>query len=123
MKVIHTDNAPAAVGPYSQGMEVGEFVFTSGQIPVNPATGELITDIREATKQCLENGKAILNEAGLGLEDVVKVTIFILDMGEFQKVNEEYGKYFDTHKPTRSCVAVTALPAGANVEMEFIAKK
>lgn len=123
MKVIHTDNAPAAVGPYSQAMEVGEFVFTSGQIPVNPSTGELITDIREATKQCLENGKAILKEAGLGLEDVIKVTIYILDMGEFQKVNEEYAKYFDTHKPARSCVAVTALPAGANVEMEFIAKK
>lgn len=123
MKNIKTENAPAAIGPYSQGIEFDNLIFTSGQIPANPKTGELKTEITEATKQCLENVKAILEEAGSSLERVLKVTIFIKNMDDFSKVNEVYGQYFIEHKPARSCIAVKELPKNSIVEIEAIAFK
>lgn len=123
MKYIKTENAPAAIGPYSQGIEFDNLIFTSGQIPADPKTGELKTEITEATKQCLENVKAIIEEAGSSLERVVKVTIFITNMDDFSKVNEVYGQYFTEYKPARSCIAVKDLPKNSIVEIEAIALK
>lgn len=123
LKLLHTEKAPAAVGPYSQAVEVNGFVYTSGQLPADPATGELKTEIKEATKQSLENVKAILENAGTSMEKVVKVMIFVDDMDDFGAVNEVYGEYFSEHKPARSCVEVAALPKGAIVEIEAIAIK
>ena len=123
LKLLHTEKAPAAVGPYSQGAQVGDLVFTSGQLPADPATGELKTEIKEATKQSLENVKAILEEAGTTMEKVVKVMIFVKNMDDFAAVNEVYGEYFSDHKPARACVEVAALPKGAVVEIEAIAVK
>lgn len=120
--VVSTDKAPAAIGPYSQGMKAGNMIFTSGQLPIVPETGELITsDIKKETRQSLENVKAILKEAGATLEDVVKVTIFISDMGKFGEINEVYGEYFTDHKPARSCVEVVKLPKNGDIEIEAIA--
>ncbi|WP_255702368.1 RidA family protein [Peptoniphilus sp. KCTC 25270] len=123
MNTIHTNNAPAAIGPYSQGMVVGDLVFTSGQIPADPATGELKTEIKEATKQSLENVKAILQESGSSLDKVIKVSIFITNMDDFSSVNEVYSEYFSEHKPARSCVAVKTLPKNSIIEIEAIASK
>lgn len=123
LNAVQTDLAPAAVGPYSQGMEVGDFIFTSGQIPADPKTGELKTEIKEATKQSMENVKAILEEAGTSLDKAIKMTIYITNMDDFGSVNEVYGSYFKDHKPARSCVEVAALPKGAIVEIEAIALK
>ena len=103
-EVINTNNAPEAIGPYSQGVIVGDFVYTSGQIPLNPVTGELVTDIKLATKQSMENIKAILEEAGTSLDNVVKTSIFLKDLNDFEAVNEVYGTYFIENKPARSCV-------------------
>ena len=94
-EIISTSKAPSAIGPYSQGIKIGEMVFTSGQIPVNPATGEVVTEIKAATRQSLENVKAVLEEAGSSLEKVVKVVVFIKDMNDFGQVNEVYGEYFN----------------------------
>ncbi len=122
LKVIHTDKAPAAVGPYSQAVAAGNILFVSGQIPINPATGELVKgSIEEETRQCLENGKAILEEAGTSLEKVIKATVFIKDMDQFGRINAVYAEYFDTHKPARACVEVARLPKDVNVEIEMIA--
>ncbi len=123
LKVLHTEKAPAAVGPYSQAIAVGDLIFTSGQLPADPATGELKTEIKEATKQSLENVKAILENAGSSLDKVVKCMIFVDNMDDFAAVNEVYGSYFADHKPARSCVEVAALPKGALVEIEAIALK
>lgn len=120
-KIISTKNAPAAIGPYSQGMIAGDLVFTSGQIPIDVTTGELKTDIKEATKASLENVKAILEEAGSSLEKAIKVTIFLKDINDFEAVNEVYGQYFTTNQPARSCVQVAALPKDAVIEIEAIA--
>lgn len=120
-EIISTPNAPAAIGPYSQGIKVGDMVFTSGQMPVNPATGELVTEIKAATKQSLENVKAILEQAGTSLDKVVKVVVFIKDMNDFAKVNEVYGQYFTENSPARSCVEVARLPKDCLVEIEAIA--
>lgn len=122
-KVINTNNAPEAIGPYSQGVIVGDFVYTSGQIPLNPATGELVTDIKLATKQSMENIKAILEEAGTSLNNVVKTSIFLKDLNDFEDVNEVYGTYFIENKPARSCVQVAKLPKDAVIEIEVIAVK
>ena len=122
-EVINTNNAPEAIGPYSQGVIVGDFVYTSGQIPLNPVTGELVTDIKLATKQSMENIKAILEEAGTSLNNVVKTSIFLKDLNDFEAVNEVYGTYFIENKPTRSCVQVAKLPNGAPLEIEAIATK
>lgn len=121
---IYTKKAPDAIGPYSQAIEVDGFVYTSGQIPVNPETGELITgDIKKATHQSIKNVQAILEECGLTLNDVVKSMIFITNMDDFGVINEVYGEYFNEHKPARSCVQVAKLPKGAEIEIEVVAKK
>lgn len=119
--IISTKNAPSAIGPYSQGIKVGDMIFTSGQIPVNPVTGEIVTEIKAATKQSLENVKAILEEAGSSLDKVVKVVVFIKDMNDFAAVNEVYGEYFSDNKPARSCVEVARLPKDCLIEIEAIA--
>ena len=122
-EVINTNNAPEAIGPYSQVVIVGDFVYTSGQIPLNPATGELVTDIKLATKQSMENIKAILEEAGTSLNNVVKTSISLKDLNDFEAVNEVYGTYFIENKPARSCVQVAKLPKDAVIEIEAIAVK
>ena len=120
--VISTTAAPSAIGPYSQGWTVGEFVFTSGQIPVDPATGAVPEGIAAQAEQSCKNVGAILEAAGVNYESVVKTTCFLADMGDFAAFNEVYAKYF-TSKPARSCVAVKALPKGALCEIEAIAVK
>ena len=122
-EIIHTNNAPGAIGPYSQGIIVGDFVYTSGQIPINPATGVMETDIKLATKQSMENIKAKLEEAGTTLENVVKTSIFLKDLNDFAAVNEVYGTYFTENPPARSCVQVAKLPKDAVIEIEAIATK
>lgn len=122
LKVVDTKKAPGAVGPYSQGMATAGMVFTSGQLPIVPETGEIILDdINQATRQSLENVKAVLDEAGTGLDKVVKVTIYIKDMNDFPEVNKVYEEYFSSHKPARSCVEVARLPKDGRVEIEAIA--
>ncbi len=119
--VIKTSNAPAAIGPYSQGCIAGRMLFISGQIPVDPSTGKMITDdIKAATAQCLENIMAILRAADENAR-LVKVGIFLTDMGDFGKVNEIYATYFGDEPPARACVEVSALPKGAPIEIEAIA--
>lgn len=121
-KIVSTTKAPGAVGPYSQAVIVGNFLFTSGQIPLDPATGELVTgDVAKAAERSLENLKAVLEEAGSSFDKVVKTTVFLTDMNDFAAVNEVYGKYFVKDMPARSCVQVAKLPKGATVEIELIA--
>ena len=120
-EVIKTNNAPGAIGPYSQGIIVGDFVYTSGQIPINPATGVMETDIKLATKQSMENVKAILEEAGTSLDNVVKTSVFLKDLNDFTAVNEVYATYFNENPPARSCVQVAKLPKDAVIEIEAIA--
>lgn len=123
MEKISTNNAPAAIGPYSQGMIVGNLIFTSGQIPINPATGNIeSTDIESQADQACRNIKAVLDAAGSSLEKVVKTTCFLQHISDFASFNAVYEKYF-TGKPARSCVEVGALPKGALVEIEVIAEK
>lgn len=122
MKVINTNNAPEALGPYSHATEINGLLFTSGQIPLN-TDGQIVSDdVQEQTRQVLENLKVVLDAAGSDIESVVKATIFIKDMNEFQKINEIYGEYFDAHQPARSCVEVERLPKDVKVEIELIAK-
>ena len=119
---ISTSNAPAAIGPYSQAVKVGNLVFTSGQIPINPETGAIEAQgIAEQTEQVMRNLDAILKSAGTDMKNAVKTTCFLTDMADFSAFNEVYGRYF-TEKPARSCVAVKALPRGALVEVEVIAE-
>ena len=121
MKTIQTSNAPAAIGPYSQAKVVNGFVFASGQIPLNPATGEVEgTTIEAQAEQVMKNVGAILKEAGVGFENVVKTTCFLAEMADFAAFNSVYEKYF-TGKPARSCVAVKQLPKNVLVEVEMIA--
>ncbi|QSQ08754.1 2-iminobutanoate/2-iminopropanoate deaminase [Koleobacter methoxysyntrophicus] len=121
-QAISTKKAPAAVGPYSQAIKAGGFLFVSGQIPINPETGELVTgDIKVQTHQVLKNVKAILEEAGLTMDDVVKATVFISDMDQFAAVNEVYAKYFGDVPPARACVEVARIPKDVGVEVEVIA--
>ena len=122
MKVLETTKAPGAIGPYSQGFEVNGFVFTSGQIPVDPATGAVPEGIAAQAEQSCQNVGAILQAAGIGYEQVIKTTCFLADMGDFAAFNEVYARYF-TSKPARSCVAVKALPKGVLCEIEAIAEK
>ena len=120
--VIETTNAPGAIGPYSQGWTVGDLIFTSGQIPVDPATGAIAEGITAQAEQSCKNVGAILAAAGVGFENVVKTTCFLADMGDFAAFNEAYAKFF-TSKPARSCVAVKELPKGVLREVEAIAIK
>ena len=121
MKIIETKNAPAAIGPYSQAIVIGDLVYTSGQIPINPASGQIeAADIKSQAEQVITNLSAVLKEAGSSLEDAVKTTCFLANMKDFSEFNEVYAKYF-TGKPARSCVEVSALPKGALVEVEVIA--
>ncbi len=122
MKVIATDRAPGAIGPYSQGYEVNGFIYTSGQIPVDPATGNIPEGIAAQAEQSCKNVGAILEAAGAGFEQVIKTTCFLADMGDFAVFNEAYAKYF-VSKPARSCVAVKELPKGVLCEVEAIAVK
>lgn len=120
---INTEKAPAAIGPYSQGIILDNIVFTSGQIAINPATGEIVgTTIEEQAEQVMKNLAAILKEAGTDMTKAVKTTCFLADMGDFAKFNEIYGNYFTT-KPARSCVAVKTLPKNVLCEVEVIAAK
>lgn len=122
MKLIHTDNAPAAIGPYSQGYVSNGFFFTSGQVPLDPQTGNPVgTDINTQTEQVMKNISALLEAAGTDFTHVVKTTCFLADMGDFAAFNEIYSKYF-TGKPARSCVAVKTLPKNLLVEVELIAE-
>ncbi len=121
MKVISTNKAPAAIGPYSQALDLGNLVFVSGQIPVNPATGTMPEDVRDQARQSLANLKAILAEAGLSMTDVVKTVVFLADLNDFAAVNEAYAQAFAEPFPARSCVQVAGIPKGAKVEIECIA--
>jgi 2-iminobutanoate/2-iminopropanoate deaminase len=119
---IQTENAPAAIGPYSQAIKAGDFVFASGQIPIDPQTGEFVAGgIREQTERVLKNLAAVLEAAGTGLDRVVKTTVFLADMGEFAAMNEVYGKFFTDVPPARATVAAAGLPRDARVEIEAIA--
>ncbi len=121
MKVISTNKAPAAIGPYSQALDLGNLVFVSGQIPVNPATGTMPEDVRDQARQSLANLKAILAEAGLSMTDVVKTVVFLANLNDFGAVNEVYAQAFAEPFPARSCVQVAGIPKGAKVEIECIA--
>ena len=122
MKVVYTDKAPAAIGPYSQAMILNGVLFTSGQIPVDPATGNIPEGIAAQAEQSCKNVGEILKAAGSGYDKVIKTTCFLADMGDFAAFNEVYAKYF-TSKPARSCVAVKSLPKGVLCEIEAIAEK
>ena len=122
-KVINTTKAPAAIGPYSQAIKVGNLVYTSGQIPINPVTGVFVEGgIKEQTRQSLQNVKAILEEAGLTMSKVVKTTVFMADMNDFADMNAVYAEFFAEPYPARSAVAVKTLPKGALVEIEVVAE-
>lgn len=124
MKVLHTEKAPAAIGPYSQAIEVNGFVFASGQIPINPETGAMVeADIKAQTRQALTNANEVMKAAGIDLTHVVKTTVFLSDMANFTAMNEVYSTFFKEPFPARSAVAVKELPKGALVEVECIAVK
>jgi 2-iminobutanoate/2-iminopropanoate deaminase len=121
-EIISTENAPGAIGPYSQAIKTGGMIFCSGQIPIDPVTGEFVSsDVAEQTEQVLKNLEAVLKAAGSGLDKVVKTTVFLADMGDFAAMNEVYGRYFDENKPARATVQAAALPRDARVEIECIA--
>ena len=121
-EIIATDAAPAAIGPYSQAVRAGGFVFLSGQIPLDPATGEMVTGAIEGqTQQVMKNLEAVLTAAGTSFDKVVRATIYLTDLGDFAKVNAIYGERFPNHSPARATVQVAALPRGANVEIDLVA--
>ncbi|KYH34498.1 2-iminobutanoate/2-iminopropanoate deaminase [Clostridium tepidiprofundi DSM 19306] len=121
-QIIKTGNAPAAIGPYSQGVKIGNLVYTSGQLPIDPSTGELVNDdVKKAAEASLNNVKAILEEAGTSLDKVIKTLVFVKDMNDFAAINEVYSKFFTENYPARSCVQVAKLPKDALVEIEAIA--
>ena len=121
-EAVSTPTAPAAIGPYSQAIQAGNLLFCSGQIPLDPVSGEVVAgDVRRQAEQVMENIAAVLSAAGAGFNDVVKATVFLVEMGDFGAVNEVYGRYFSGHKPARSTVAVKALPRGVLLEIEVIA--
>ena len=123
IQIIHTENAPAAVGPYSQAIRTGDLLMTSGQLGLDPVTGILPEDVEAQAEQALKNIGVILEAAGFARTDVVKTTVFIRNMGDFGKVNEIYAAFFGDHKPARSCVEVSALPKNGLVEIEVTAAK
>lgn len=124
IKPINTKNAPSAIGPYSQGIDIESLVFISGQLPIDMNTGEIeLNDIKKATKNSMDNIKAILEASGLDFNNVIKTQIFLTDLNDFADMNEVYGSFFGGTFPARSCVQVSALPKGAKVEIEAIAKR
>lgn len=123
-KIINTSNAPAPIGPYNQAVSFGNMLFISGQIALDPASGELVKgDIKAETEQVMKNLQAILKEAGMDFSNIIKTSIFLMDMGQFGAVNEVYGTYFTEHAPARETVQVAGLPKGVNVEISMIAGK
>ncbi len=123
-QVIHTDHAPKAVGPYSQAVMAGDFLYCSGQIAINPANNEVMqVAVKEQTHQVMKNIEAVLKQAKLNFGNVIKTTIFLTDMNDFAMVNEVYASYLQSPYPARSTIAVTALPKGVNVEIEVVAVK
>jgi 2-iminobutanoate/2-iminopropanoate deaminase len=121
-EIISTENAPGAIGPYSQAVKTGNLIFVSGQIPIDPTTGEFVSDeIEKQTEQVLQNLSAILEAAGSSLNNVVKTTVFLADMDDFSAMNEIYGRYFSEHKPARATVEAARLPRDSRVEIECIA--
>ncbi len=121
-RAIQTEKAPKAIGPYSQAVQAGDLIFISGQIPINPSTGEVVKgDVCQQARQVLENIKGVLESQGMGMEDVVKTTIFLRDMGRFSDVNDVYGGYFPAPPPARSTIEVSNLPRNAEIEIEAIA--
>jgi len=121
-EIVQTPEAPAAVGPYSQAVKAGGFVFCAGQIPLDPVTGELVVgDVTAQTERVLQNVKAVLAAAGSGLEKVVKTTVFLQDLGDFAAMNAVYARFFPNHPPARSTIQVAGLPKGARVEIEVTA--
>lgn len=122
LKTVHSQAAPQAIGPYSQAIIAGNLVFTAGQIPLDPASGDLVgPEIREQTMRALENLKAILEEAGASLDSVIKTTVYLADMSEFAAMNEVYASYFGDHKPARSTVQAARLPRDVRVEIDAVA--
>lgn len=122
--IIHTDKAPAAVGPYSQGVCINAVQFISGQLPVDPATGKIVDGgIQAQTEQCLKNLGAVLEKAGVGYENVLKTTVLLADIADFAAMNEVYGRYFQEESPARMCFQVAALPMGALVEIDAITSR
>jgi 2-iminobutanoate/2-iminopropanoate deaminase len=121
MKIVQTNQAPAAIGPYSQGIIVNNVFYSSGQIPLTTEGVMVLGDVKQQTHQVFKNLQAVLSEAGASLETVIKATVFIKNMDDFAHVNEIYGEYFSTHKPARSCVEVARLPKDALVEIEVVA--
>lgn len=122
-EIISTKSAPGAIGPYSQGIKTGNLIFTSGQIPLDPETGALVTiDVKKAAERCILNLKAVLEAAGSSLDNVIKTTVFIKDMDDFAAVNQVYGQYFTGNYPARSCIEVSRLPKDSLVEIEAVAK-
>ncbi len=123
-KIVSTDEAPAAIGPYSQAVDSGDFVFVAGQVPARPPEGRIVDEtVAGQTRQSIENIKAILSAAGLSLEHVVKTTVFLVSMDDFREMNQVYAEYFREKPPARATVAVSALPLGARVEIEAVAKR
>lgn len=121
-ELIYADNAPAAIGPYSHATKVGNLIYTAGQIPLDPTTMQIVSgDITDQTRQAIENLKAVLEAAGSDLAHVLKVTVLLSDMTDYQKMNDVYAVYFDNSKPARSAFAVAALPLGASIEIEAVA--
>ena len=121
-RIIKTDLAPAAIGPYSQGIRIGDFLFTSGQIALDPATGEMCSgEIEQETEKTLQNIEAILKAGGLSLGHVVKTTVYLADLNHFVRMNQVYEQFFSSNKPARACVQVAALPKGAKVEIDAVA--
>lgn len=123
MKAMKTEKAPAAIGPYSQGIAANGIVFTSGQLPIDPATGELPAGVKAQTRQALKNVQAVLESAGLTMQDVVKTTVLLADINDFADMNEVYAEFFSEPYPARSAFAVKAVPKGALVEIECIAAR
>jgi 2-iminobutanoate/2-iminopropanoate deaminase len=124
-KIVSGDQAPKAIGPYSQAVDLGDLVFLSGQIPLDPATGQFVGagDIQAQTERVLQNVQGVLKTAGLTMANVVRTTVYLVDLAEFAKMNEIYAKYFATEPPARSTVQVVALPKGARVEIDAIARR
>jgi|TARA_B110000196_G_scaffold42646_1_gene32957 2-iminobutanoate/2-iminopropanoate deaminase len=121
-RIIQTELAPAAIGPYSQAIRIGDFLYTSGQIALDPKSGKFLSgEIKEETEQTLKNISAILQADGLKLENVIKTTVYLSDLNDFVKMNQIYEKYFSKNKPARACVQVAALPKGAKIEIDAIA--